>query len=76
MAPTAGRALRGSQDIAQPTLVANGHNDIMVPAINAFTLQQHIPNAQMIVYPDSGHGSQFQYLHLFVEHAKLLLDAA
>jgi len=40
--------------IKQPTLVANGNDDIMVPTINSFTLSQHIPNAQLILYPDSG----------------------
>src|SRR5580704_12438673 len=33
--------------IKQPTLVANGNDDIMVPTINSFTLSQHIPNAQL-----------------------------
>jgi pimeloyl-ACP methyl ester carboxylesterase len=61
--------------IMQPTLVVNGNDDIMVPTINAFTLSQHIPNAQLIVYPDSGHGALFQYPGLFVAHTKLFLDA-
>jgi pimeloyl-ACP methyl ester carboxylesterase len=61
--------------IKQPTLVVNGSNDIMNPTINSFTLSQHIPNAQLIVYPDSGHGALFQYPELFVEHTKLFLDA-
>jgi pimeloyl-ACP methyl ester carboxylesterase len=38
----------------------NGINDIMVLTINSFTLAQHIPNAQLIVYPDSGHGAHFE----------------
>jgi pimeloyl-ACP methyl ester carboxylesterase len=61
--------------IKQPTLVVNGNDDIMVPTINSFTLSQHIPNAQLILYPDSGHGALFQYPELFVAHTKVFLDA-
>jgi pimeloyl-ACP methyl ester carboxylesterase len=60
--------------ITQPTLVVNGNNDIMVPTLNSFTLSQKIPNAQLIVYPDSGHGSLFQFPELFVTHATIFLD--
>jgi pimeloyl-ACP methyl ester carboxylesterase len=60
--------------IAQPTLVVNGNRDIMVPTINSFTLSQHIPNAQLIIYPDSGHASHFQYPDLFLAHARVFLD--
>jgi pimeloyl-ACP methyl ester carboxylesterase len=45
--------------ITQPTLVVNGRRDIMVPTINSYHLTQHIPTAQLIVYPDSGHASLF-----------------
>jgi pimeloyl-ACP methyl ester carboxylesterase len=61
--------------IKQPTLVVNGKNDIMVPTINSFTLCQHIPNAQLIVYPDSSHGALFQYPELFVAHTTIFLDS-
>jgi pimeloyl-ACP methyl ester carboxylesterase len=47
--------------ITQPTLVANGDNDIMVPTVNSYLLAGHIPDAELIIYPDSGHGFLFQY---------------
>lgn len=59
--------------IKQPVLVVNGSDDRMVPTINSFILEQHLPNAQLIVYPDAGHGSQFQYPELFVAHASRFL---
>jgi pimeloyl-ACP methyl ester carboxylesterase len=61
-------------NIKQPTLVVNGNHDIMVPTINSFTLSQRIPQAQLIIYPDSGHGALFQFPELFVAHGTLFLD--
>lgn len=46
--------------ITQPTLVINGSDDIMVPSVNSWILAQRIPLAQLIIYPDSVHGSLFQ----------------
>jgi pimeloyl-ACP methyl ester carboxylesterase len=63
------------QGITQPTLVVNGHRDIMVPTINSYHLAQHIPRAQLIVYPDSGHGALFQHSTLFVGDVSRFLDA-
>ncbi len=60
--------------IKQPVLVVNGAHDIMVPTINSFILQQNIPNATLVIYPDSGHGAIFQYPELFVSHARLFLE--
>jgi pimeloyl-ACP methyl ester carboxylesterase len=59
--------------ITQPTLVVNGNNDVIVYTVNSFILQQNLPNAQLILYPDSNHGAQYQYPELFVEHATQFL---
>lgn len=61
-------------EIKQPVLVANGDNDIMIPTINSYIVSQRIPNAQLIIYPDSGHGFLFQYADLFAEHVSMFLN--
>jgi len=59
--------------IVHPTLVTNGNNDIMIPTPNSFVLGAHIPNATLIIYPDSGHGSLYQYPAAFVAHVNAFL---
>jgi pimeloyl-ACP methyl ester carboxylesterase len=63
------------KSIRQPTLVVNGAKDVIVYTVNSFILQQHLPNAQLILYPDANHGSQYQYPGLFVRHVSMFLDA-
>jgi pimeloyl-ACP methyl ester carboxylesterase len=55
--------------IRQPVLVANGDNDIMVPTINSVALFQALPNAELSIFPDAGHGGIFQYHREFTEQA-------
>lgn len=62
------------KDIRQPTLIVQGHNDVIAPTVNSYTMQQIIPNAQLILYPDANHGSFYQYPALFVQHALLFLN--
>jgi pimeloyl-ACP methyl ester carboxylesterase len=60
-----GTAAPGSFDylnrITHEALVVNGSNDIVVPTINSYILQQNLPNAELILFPDSNHGSHFQF---------------
>lgn len=64
------------KSIKVPTLVVNGSNDVMIPTINSFYLQQNIPDARLLLYPDSGHAAHFQYPELFVEQARIFLDGS
>src|SRR6202030_1176130 len=52
----------------QPALVVNGSNDVIMPTVNSFIMQQSMPNAQLIIYPDSNHGAHHMYPELFVRH--------
>jgi pimeloyl-ACP methyl ester carboxylesterase len=53
------------KSIPHPTLVVNGSNDIVVATVNSYILQQNLPNAELILFPDSNHGSHFQFTELF-----------
>jgi pimeloyl-ACP methyl ester carboxylesterase len=55
--------------ITRPVLVANGDNDIMVPTINSVALFQALPNAELSIFPNAGHGGIFQYHREFTEQA-------
>ena len=61
------------EGIRQPTLVVHGIHDDMIPISNAYRLAEHLPNAVLLVYPDSGHGALFQYHESFGRHAAAFL---
>ena len=61
--------------IRQPALVVSGSHDTMLPANNAYAMSRELSNAQLVLYPDSGHGALFQYHEMFVSHVRTFLDA-
>jgi pimeloyl-ACP methyl ester carboxylesterase len=55
--------------VKQPVLVANGDQDRMVPTSNTRDLAKRLPNSELVIYPDAGHGGIFQYHQEFVRTA-------
>jgi pimeloyl-ACP methyl ester carboxylesterase len=55
--------------IHQPVLVMNGESDKMVPTKNTVDLARRLPNSELVVYPDAGHGGVFQFHEDFVTRA-------
>ncbi|UVK49553.1 alpha/beta hydrolase (plasmid) [Mesorhizobium sp. AR07] len=69
--------LQTPQDLSTiriPTLVANGDQDRMVPSANTHDLARRIPGAQLVIYPDAGHGGIFQNYADFVPKALSFLE--
>jgi pimeloyl-ACP methyl ester carboxylesterase len=55
--------------IHQPVLVMNGESDKMVPSKNTVDLDRRLPDSQLVLYPDAGHGGVFQFHQDFVQRA-------
>jgi pimeloyl-ACP methyl ester carboxylesterase len=60
-------------NIRQPVLVVNGVFDEMIPVQNSYWLSAHLPNAVLMTYSDSGHGSLFQFHDSFTGQAAAFL---
>ncbi len=52
--------------ITQPVLVANGDRDLMVHSSHSADMARRLPNSELVIYPDSGHGAVFQFHADFV----------
>lgn len=62
------------QGLRMPALVVNGTNDIVIVTINSYILQQFLPDAELVLYPDANHGAHFQYPERFVRYTREFLD--
>lgn len=69
----AGERFSDLKRIRHPALVVNGVYDEMIPVSNSYWLSAHLPNAVLLTYPDSGHGSLFQFHVSFTEQAAAFL---
>jgi pimeloyl-ACP methyl ester carboxylesterase len=68
-------ATQPSNVIQHPVLVVNGDRDVMAPTINSVDLARKLPNAQLSIFPDAGHGGIFQYHETFAEQALRFLQS-
>lgn len=62
------------KDIKIPVLIVNGKTDVLFPTVNSYLLQQHLPDAQLVIYPDSNHASQSQFTENFLTQVSLFLN--
>ena len=72
---SAGERFASLRGIRQPTLVVNGIHDEMIPVSNSYFLSENLPNAVLMTYPDSGHGSLFQFHDSFTRQASAFLSS-
>jgi pimeloyl-ACP methyl ester carboxylesterase len=54
-------------------LVVDGIHDEMIPVSNSYWLSANLPNAVLLTYPDSGHGSLFQFHDSFTRQTAAFL---
>ena len=70
-----GQRFADLKDIPHPTLVVNGIHDEMIPVQNSYWLSANLPNAVLLTYPNSGHGSLFQFHESFTRQSAAFLAA-
>lgn len=64
-----GGGLHAADDLSAikiPVFVANGDKDLMVSSDHSAGMASRLPNAQLRIYPNSGHGGVFQHHREFV----------
>jgi pimeloyl-ACP methyl ester carboxylesterase len=62
------------EKIEQKTLIIHGNKDIVVQPVNALILAERLPDAQLVLYPDSSHGAQYQHASLFLKEVNLFFN--
>lgn len=70
---SSGERFADLRSIHHPILVINGVHDEMIPVANSYRLAENLPNAVLLIYPDAGHGSLFQFHESFARQADAYL---
>ena len=60
--------------ITQPTLIVNGYKDMQVPTENSYDMHKKIKGSKLVIYPQAGHGSIFQYANEFAKELVAFLE--
>ena len=60
--------------ISHPVLIIQGINDDMMNSASSLELFRQIPDSVLTFYPDSSHGSFFQYPEIFIDQANSFLE--
>jgi len=68
-----GERFASLREIRQPVLIVNGVHDEMIPVSNSYRLSEALPNAVLMTFPDSGHGSLFQFHEAFTRQTAAFL---
>lgn len=64
----------GLRFITQSTLIVNGDKDMQVPTKNSYDMHEKIKDSKLIIYPNAGHGSIFQYAEEFSKELIAFLE--
>jgi pimeloyl-ACP methyl ester carboxylesterase len=70
---SSGGVLASLDQITQPVLVANGAHDVMVPSYDSFAMVEKLPDAELLLYSDAGHGFLFQHAERFGQRVNQFL---
>jgi pimeloyl-ACP methyl ester carboxylesterase len=65
-----------SSNIKQPTLIADGNKDVLIPLKNNYIMHKLIRHSQLVIYPDASHAFLFQYENQFVKTINKFLGSS
>ncbi|KAJ9662885.1 hypothetical protein H2198_001113 [Neophaeococcomyces mojaviensis] len=68
------KSYTGRTELTMPVLVANGDNDTLIPTSRSWELLTKVKDAQLIIYPNAGHGFIWQYAQWFAQDINRFLD--